>query len=110
MRSLSRCMIVGGYVPQIRLELRDDFGMVGACVRTPVGGAESIVVDEVPLTLEDELTEASLGVGPDGPGREIRRRIGLRIAVDIGQVCLGRVLVTLLGDIEIAQPRVEQRV
>ncbi len=60
------------------------------------------------LTLQNELREPALGVGVDRQHGEIRRLIAVGIALHIGEVCGGGVLVALLADVQVAQALVQQ--
>ncbi len=66
------------------------------------------MLDEFVLAIEHQLAEAALAVGFDGGHVQIRRVIAVRIARHVGAIHAGGVLVALLVDVQISEPRVEQ--
>src|SRR6266699_4672876 len=97
----------GGDVLQVRLELLHLARVVGAAAGLPVRRVEVVALDELVLAVEDQLTEAALGVRLDRRHREVRRLIGVGIARDISAVDARGVLVALLVDVQVAEPRIE---
>src|SRR5438105_2273670 len=98
---------VGGDVLQVRLELLHLARVVGAAAGLPVRRVEVVALDELVLAVEHQLTESALGVRLDRRHREVRRLIAVGIARNISAVDARGVLVALLVDVQVTEPRIE---
>ncbi|MBV6417675.1 MAG: hypothetical protein CMLOHMNK_02421 [Steroidobacteraceae bacterium] len=108
LRGLRTRVVVLRHILEIRLQLGDDPGIVRTLATDPEAAGEPVALDEFALAVEHQIREPALLVCLDRLHRKAGGVFIVRIAVDERPIGRRGVLVALLVDIEIAEPRVQQ--